>query len=101
MEKVSVIARLVAQPGRRDDLTRALAPLLDNAAGEPGTLVYTLHEDGTEPDVLWIYELYAGQEALDAHRRAPAMADAGPALMPLLAGPPELHFCVPVGGKGL
>lgn len=100
MDEVAVIARLVAQPGRRHELLEALAPLLHNAEDEPGTRTYLLHEDTAEDDVVWMYERYVDAAALDAHRTAPVMKQVGPALMPLLAGPPDLHFCRPVGGKG-
>ena len=33
---------------------------------EPGTIVYTLLEDQADADVMWVYEEYADQAALDA-----------------------------------
>ncbi len=101
MSRVAVVAKITAKPGERDALVAALQQALETAAGEPGTLVYALHADTKEADVLWMYELYADQGALDAHMGSPAFKALGPAIGPHLAGMPELHFSTPVGGKGL
>ncbi len=101
MSKISVVARLSAQPGKRDELLAALQPLIDGAVDEPGTLLYVFNTDAQDPDVLWIYEQYADQAAFEAHSSSPAMKQAGGSLGSLVAGPPELHFGAPVAGKGL
>ena len=101
MAKVSVVARIPAAPGKRDELAQALQALLDSAEGEPGTLLYLLNADGADEDVLWMYELYASQEALDTHMASPTFQSLGPVIGPFLAGRPELHFGAPLGGKGL
>lgn len=101
MSKVAVIAKLVAQSGKRDDLETALKAALDTAAGEAGTLVYALHRDNKEGDVLWFYELYTDEDALKAHSSSDAFKALGPAIGSFLAGRPELHMLSPVGGKGI
>ena len=101
MSKVSVIAKLTAQPGKRDELVKALQVLLDNSETEAGTEVYVLHTDNKDENVLWFYERYADQAAVDAHMKSETFRGAGPTLAPLLAGRSELSFLTPVGGKGL
>ena len=101
MSKVAVIAKLVAQAGKRDDLENALKTALDTASGEAGTLVYALHRDNKESDILWFYELYTDEDALKAHSSSDAFKALGPAIGAFLAGRPELHMLSPVGGKGI
>ncbi len=101
MSKVTVVAKLVAQEGKREELIQALQSLLDYAQTEQGVEQYSLHKDTKEADVLWMYEQYEDQSALEAHMGTDNFKAAGPKLAPLLGGRPELHFLQPVGGKGL
>jgi len=101
MSNVAVVARLSAQPGKRDDLVAALQAALDNAESEPGTRYYILHTDDKDADAVWFYELYGSAEDLKAHSTSDAFKALGPTLASLLAGRPELTFLTPVGGKGL
>jgi quinol monooxygenase YgiN len=88
MSKVSVVAKITAQAGKRDEVMAALGGLLASAQEEPGTLLYLFNSDGKDADVIWVYELYESQAALDAHSGSAAMKAAGPALGALLAGAP-------------
>lgn len=99
MATIALLAKITTQPGKRAEALAAFAPLLDQAEAEPGTLSYLLHEDADEPDVLWMYETYTDDAALDAHRKSDVMRSAGKALGQLLTGPPELTYLTPVGGK--
>jgi quinol monooxygenase YgiN len=101
MSKVAAVAKLTAKPGERDLLAKALQGALDNAHTEPGTLVYALHTDAKEADVLWMCELYESQAALDAHMNGEVFKGLGPVIGPHLGGRPELHFITPIGGKGV
>ena len=101
MSKVVAITKLTAQPGKRDDLAKALQALLNNVATEPGTEQYILHSDNNDADVLWTYEVFLDQSSLDAHSGSEAMKAAGPQVAPFLAGEPEIRFLTPLGGKGL
>ncbi len=101
MSKVGTIAKLTARPGKRDELTTAFKVLLDAVQEESGTLIYILHSDNSEEDVLWFYELYTDNDALGAHRAGDTFKSIGGSLGPLLAGRPEMHRLTPVGGKGL
>lgn len=101
MPRIAAIVKLTAQAGKRDELVSALKPLVDGVADEPGTLAYALHTSNSEDDVVWFYELYSDQAALDTHSSSDTMKAAMPALAGLLGGRPEMHYCTPVGGKGL
>jgi quinol monooxygenase YgiN len=101
MSKVAAIAKLTAQPGKRDDLVNAMKKLLDNAETESGTEQYILHTDNKDENILWMYEKYVDQSAVDAHMGGEVFKAAGPDLAPFLGGRPEIFFLTPVGGKGI
>jgi quinol monooxygenase YgiN len=98
MTRVSIIAKMTAKEGQRDQLVEGLRKLVAATESEPGTLVYSLNVSTKEPDVVWFYELYADQDAAKAHGEA---VRAAPSLAEFMAGRPELHFLEPVVGKGL
>lgn len=68
-----MFATMKAQPGKRDELKAAFAGMFEQAATEPGTLLYTLVE-GDDPDTLYFWEQYADQAAMDAHMGSDALA---------------------------
>ncbi|MEY3619285.1 MAG: hypothetical protein RL726_1983 [Actinomycetota bacterium] len=100
MSKVAVIAKIAAQEGKRADLARALQAALETAQGEVGTEAYILHEDASDANLLWMYEMYTDQDALTVHMGSEAFKALGPSIMPFIAGRPELIFVKPIGGKG-
>ena len=101
MGQVSVIAKLTAKEGKRDELLKVLNDLVNAVESEPGTLIYAINASTTSPDEVWFYELYADGDALAAHSRSEAMKAAGAGMMDLLGGKAELFFLEPAGGKGL
>jgi len=100
MAKVAVWAKIPAAPGKRDELAKALEVGLETAKSEPGTIYYILHTDPNDADVLYMYELYEDQDAVNAHMGSEAFKALGPALAALVGGRPELTFLGPIGGKG-
>ena len=64
--KVAVLAKIPAQPGKRDELVKALEAAIDNANTEAGTLLYILHVDPKDDSAVYFYELYTDQDALTA-----------------------------------
>jgi quinol monooxygenase YgiN len=99
--KVAVLAKIPAQPGKRDELVKALGAAIDNANTEAGTLLYILHTDDKDPDVVYFYELYTDQDALTLHGTSDRFKEIGKSLRDLAGGRPELTVLKPVIGKGL
>jgi quinol monooxygenase YgiN len=67
-----LVVRFVLKEGREeafDELMARTIPAI--AAGEPGTLVYTVHAVADEPRVRIFYELYADRAAFEAHEEQP------------------------------
>jgi quinol monooxygenase YgiN len=101
MSKVAMWVRLPLKPGVRAEAATAFQVAVDNVQSEEGTLVYILHEEEADPDALFVYELYTGQDALIAHSGAEWFKAFGPSIAPFMAGRPEMHFLAPIAGKGL
>lgn len=102
MNKVAVIAKITAMDGKRGELVAAMGPMMDHVeANEPDTLKYILTEDAADENIIWMYEEYTNQDALDAHSQSDTMKELGMALRPLAGGRPEVTVCNPVRGKGL
>jgi quinol monooxygenase YgiN len=99
--KVAVLAKIPTQPGKRDELVKALEAAIDNANSEAGTLLYILHVDPKDDSAVYFYELYENQEAFTAHSTSDRFKEIGASLRDLAGGRPELTILTPVIGKGL
>jgi quinol monooxygenase YgiN len=100
MTKRTVLARITALPGRRDDLAAAFGAVVDAARAEAGTELYRMHLDRKNPDVLWFYEEYSSKDAMIAHMQSDVLAGVTTQTQDLLAGEPEMHFLEVVGDAG-
>ena len=101
MAQVSVIAKLVAKEGKRDELVEQLSKLVAAAQDEPGTLVYSVNLSTTDPEVVYFFELYTDRDALAVHGKSDAFAAAGVGMGDLLGAKPELYMCELATAKGL
>jgi quinol monooxygenase YgiN len=96
---IVIFARLVAQPGRRDELARGLDAIREDAESEPGTLVFAVHTARDHDDVVLCYEVYRDEAAMAEHRKGKALLAFMDAVGDLVAGPPEITYVTPVGAK--
>jgi (4S)-4-hydroxy-5-phosphonooxypentane-2,3-dione isomerase len=97
---VTYIAKVTAAEGKRDEAMAVLGRLVDATESEPGTLEYTLYADSTDAVTIWFTEVYADDEAFNAHISSPAMAEAMGALGGLLDGPADIRRLDAVKRKG-
>jgi quinol monooxygenase YgiN len=51
--------------------------------------------------VVWFYELYANQDAMNAHMGSDAFKAFSKSLADFVDGAPEFNLLSPIGGKGL
>jgi quinol monooxygenase YgiN len=58
---------IVAVPGREEELATILGALVAPTRAEPGCLGYELNISKENPAMLFFYEKFLNQEALDAH----------------------------------
>jgi autoinducer 2-degrading protein len=100
MPQVALLSRFKAKQGKAEELITAFRPVFEQVEREPGTLLYVLHRSADDPDLFWVSELYADDDAFAAHRGSDAMAAATPALGELIAES-ELTFGEPVSVKGV
>ena len=56
------------QPGQEAIVRQALMQLVAHSRSEPGCLYYQPHVSTAQPDLVYIYEVYASQAAALAHR---------------------------------
>lgn len=95
MPKVHVIARIVAKPGREEELKTALVGMLAPTHAEPGEKVYDLFQSD-DPRRFYFVEEWADQAAFDFHAATPHFKALGPAIAPLIEGEVELNFTRPL-----
>jgi quinol monooxygenase YgiN len=94
-----LINKFRAAPGKRQELAALMTP----KPGEtlPGCLSFIVAEDPADPDVLWITEVWADQDAHEASLELPDVKESIRVGVPLIAGV-ELHAETQVlGGLGL
>ena len=103
MSGVGRYVKFTAQPGRGDEVAQLLLRATDSLRDVPGCELYVINRSRSEPDVVWVTELWLSQEALDASLEQ-LKTDEGKAqiaeVVALLAQPPELTELVPLGGVG-
>jgi len=87
MNRIAQFAKFTAKAGRGGDVVATMETALAAARPEPGTEVYAIHVAVDQPDVVWMYELYADADALTAHSGSPATAQMRASLAELLAEP--------------
>ena len=93
-----LIGKMLATPGNRDALA---AILLQGIAGMPGCLSYIVAQDPTNPDALWVTEVWASQAEHQASLGLPPVRAAITQARPIIAGFGERFETTPLGGQGL
>lgn len=93
-----LIGKMLATPGNRDALAEIL---LAGIAGMPGCLSYIVAQDPTNPDALWVTEVWASQAEHQASLSLPSVRAAITQARPIIAGFGERFETTPLGGQGL
>jgi len=95
--------KFTAQPGRGDELAQLLLRAANSLQDTPGCELYVINRSPTDPDVVWVTELWLSQDALEASldqlRAGDAQAQVAE-LRALLTAPPERIDIEPLGGVG-
>ena len=93
-----LIGKMKVVPEKRDEL---IAILIEGIAGMPGCLSYVVAKDLTDPDAIWITEVWDSQESHQASLSLPSVQQAIGRGRPLITGFGERFETEPVGGFGL
>ena len=98
MSKVSVFAKFSCQEGKGSEMDEALRAIVEASESVDGVESYSYHrgDDGT----YWFFALMSSMEAAQQHANNEAMQTAMPALMALLAGPPDMAMATPLAANG-
>jgi quinol monooxygenase YgiN len=83
-------ARFTAKEGKGAELAEILSELIDIVQREEGARYYALHRGVELTDVVWFYEVYADQAALDAHGKYPEFGAVFARIAELTEGRPEV-----------
>lgn len=92
------IGKLIAVPGKRDELARLI---LDATRDLPGCLAYHVANDVNEPTAMWITEVWVDREAHAASLANERVREAMLRGRPLIRGMGDAIETEPVGGHGL
>lgn len=93
-----LIGKMLAQPGKRDDLIRLM---LAETGPMPGCLSYVVAKDGSDPDAIWITEVWDSQASHKGSLKLASVQALIAKARPLIAGFGESFETQPVGGIGL
>lgn len=96
-----MFGKFTAAPGKRDALAANLLKAADLMQGVAGCLMYVVNTSESEPDAVWVTEIWRDEGAHGASLSMPGVRDLIQATMPLVAQAPEGTRFTPKGGKGL
>lgn len=93
-----LIGKMKVVSGQRDAL---ISILLEGLVDMPGCLSYIVAHDPTDPDSIWITEVWETQASHQASLSLPSVQQAINRGRPLIAGFGERFETMPIGGHGL
>lgn len=99
MSKFGLYGKITTHAGQRDALVAVLLEAASALEGVPGCELYIVNVSPTEPDTVWVTEVWSSQEAHQAslnRNEVKALIQRG---RPLIAGGERVEL-VPIGGKG-
>jgi quinol monooxygenase YgiN/mannose-6-phosphate isomerase-like protein (cupin superfamily) len=101
MPPVARYAKAVAKPGLGSALAAKLVEVAEGLREAPGCQLYLVNHAVDDPDVIWVTELWASQEQLDAALETPEARGNIPEVLDLVEeGEVGRVDLVPVGGVG-
>lgn len=100
MERFSMIGKVIAQPGQRDDLVEHLLEASRLLTPLAGCEFYVVNISNADPDAVWVMEAWRSEEHHDASLKLDSVKELIARTRPLVAAFEGTRL-VPVGGKGL
>ncbi len=101
MSTYGCYVKFTAQPGQCDALVEHLLSAAALTEKATGCQLYIINTSPTEPESVWVTEVWRSQQEHDASLTIEGAQAAIKQVLPLLAGSPEKIDLLPVGGKGL
>jgi quinol monooxygenase YgiN len=101
-EPFGLHGRLLAQPGKGDELEAILLEAAETLDADNDCLLYVVSRQPDNPEAVWVTEAWTSREAHRASLESEATRALIQRAMPLIAELPERSIELrPVGGKGL
>ncbi|KIL34554.1 antibiotic biosynthesis monooxygenase [Cohnella kolymensis] len=100
MSRFGMYAKFTAQSGKRDALVEILLEGADSSQSMKDCELYIINISDTEPDTVWVTEVWSNAEAHKASLTREETKMAIQRAMPLIAGVETIKMR-PLGGKGL
>lgn len=97
VEKVTVLAIIVAKPGLEEQVRGELESLLAPTRQEEGCVNYNFHRSGEDPARFMFYENWRSKQDLDAHLARPHLVRFLGLAGELLAEPPQITLWQEIG----
>jgi len=91
---VVIFTRLIAKPGRREELLSVLGELGVATRAEPGCSAFVTHAARDDADVVLGYEVFDDDDAVTAHRATDAVRVARERLDDLLVEAPRIDYAL-------
>jgi len=88
---VRVVARIVARPGKEDELRAVLRGLVHPTHREPGCVTYELLQNNADPTDFTFVEEWRSDADLDAHLQSAHLQDARVKLPNLAVADPDIR----------
>ena len=89
---LTLIAKLPVKEGKMDEALAAFKELIAKVASEEGTVLYSLNQDKTNPNVLVVVEQYKDKAALEFHSSTPYFKAFFAASGAFIGGQPEMSI---------
>lgn len=77
MKPLTVVAKLIAKPGKEEELLPMLKALLAPTRAEQGCINYDLHRSHEAPGTFIFTESWASKELWEAHMQSPHLVEFG------------------------
>ena len=95
-EKLTVVARLKARPGREEEVKQILLGNVAPTRAERGCIDYDLHQSHDDPGLFLFYENWESRADLDAHGQSPHIQALRARAAELLAEPALIELFKPL-----
>jgi quinol monooxygenase YgiN len=100
MDKYGMYGKFTAHAGMRDELAKLLLEAAASASSFDGCELYIVNISDTEPDTVWVTEVWRNSAAHDASLQLDETKSMIQRARPLIAGVEAIPLR-PLGGKGL
>lgn len=90
---LTVVAEMLAKPGKEEELRRTLLALVEPTRKEDGCMQYDVHQSTDEPGRFFFYENWSSRGHLDRHLQSAHMTAFGKVAPALLADPVRIVTC--------